>query len=88
MSFIWSLNLRFSNHTFLISPIHATFPDPSLYIIIPPVRGEFTVKIMKLLSLARAPSKEPRRALTMSYKYPKFLQLMCERNLIKVFSKT
>jgi len=85
MSFIPSLNLRFSKHTFLISPIHTTLPDPTLYIIILPVRGEFTVKIMKLLSLAGAPSKEPRGALTISYKCPKFLQLMYERNLMKVF---
>jgi hypothetical protein len=69
MSFIWTLNLRVSDHTFLISPIHATFPGPSLYIIILPVRGGFTVN-MKGLSLARAPSKEPRGALAMPYKCP------------------
>jgi len=40
---------------------------------------------MKFLSLARAPSKEPRGALTMSYKCPTFLQLMYERNSMKVF---
>jgi hypothetical protein len=52
-----------------------------------PVRGEFTVKIMKLPSLARAPSKETRGALTMSYKCPKFLRLVYERNFMKVFAK-
>jgi len=54
-------------------------------IIILPVRSEFSIKIMKLPSLGRAPSKEPRGALTMSYKCHKFLQLVYETNLMKVF---
>lgn len=82
MSFVWSLNLRFSNHTFLISPIRATFLDPSLYVIILLVRDGFTVQLMKLPSIAWAPSKDPRGALAMPYKCPKVLQLMYERNLM------